>query len=85
MIELKNQLTLQFCLGPVSNYSLFTDFSSVDDFLFMTIQENAGGLRPILNLTFKLKNEKLIPYLNSGNIIIFNYVINRILNYCFIF
>ena len=69
MIVLGNQLTLQFSLGSVSNYSQFTDFIEIEDLKLMAIQENSGGPRPVLTLTFKIKKENIIPYLNNGKII----------------
>lgn len=63
MITLKNQLVLQFSIGP------FTDFISVEDFKGMEIYEHAGGLRPVLLLTFILRNKDILPYLNQGNIV----------------
>lgn len=67
MIVLKNQLALQFSIGPVK------DFIDIEDFQSMEIMKNAGGLRPILNLSFELRKEEVIPYLNKGNIIILSY------------
>lgn len=77
MIVLGNQLALQFSIGPVNNYSLFTDFVKVKNFKYMTIQENAGGPRPILTLEFKIEQEEVIPYINNGNLITLQYGIDE--------
>lgn len=77
MIVLGNQLTLQFSLGSVNNYSQFTDFIEIEDLKLMAIQENSGGPRPVLTLTFKIMREDIIPYLNNGNIITLQYGINE--------
>lgn len=71
MIVLENQLALQFNIGDKS------DFLGIKDFHCMRIAENAGGLRPILNLTFQVSDESIIPFLNSGNIIYLMYGINE--------
>lgn len=70
MITLKNQLSLQFSIGP------HIDFIDVEDFRAMTLIKNAGGLRPILNLSFELKDENVIPFLNKGNILVISYGID---------
>lgn len=67
MITLKNQLVIQFNLGQ------FSDFISLKNFKGMQILENAGGLRPILSISFILERLDLIPYLNQGNIISVRY------------
>lgn len=63
MIKLENQLALQFQIAD------FVDFISIQNFRGMEIIENAGGLRPIMELQFKLENMDMLPYLNQGNII----------------
>lgn len=67
MILLKNQVALQFSLGP------FIDFIDIEDFQAFAVIKNSGGLRPLLKLSFELRNEKIIPYLNKGNIIVVSY------------
>lgn len=74
MITLKNQLVLQFSLGT------FTDFIATEDFVSMEIIEHAGGLRPIINLSFLLKDTKILPYINQGNLITLRYGINKLSN-----
>ena len=71
MIVLGNQLALQFSVGGI------TDFLDIEDFNFMRIAENAGGLRPLFEMNFNVSNEGIIPYLNSGNIISLMYGINE--------
>lgn len=70
MIVIGNQIALQFNIGNIS------DFISIECFHGMRIAENAGGLRPIINLDFQVTHEEVIPYLNSGNIITIMYGIN---------
>ena len=71
MIILGNQLALQFAIGER------TDFLDIEDFHYMRIAENAGGLRPVLNLRFQVQDEEIIPFLNSGNIISLMYGITQ--------
>lgn len=71
MIVLANQLVLQFAIGDQM------DFLSIEDFHYMRIAENAGGLRPIINLTFQVESEEIIPYLNQGNLITIMYGIKE--------
>lgn len=71
MIVLGNQLVLQFNIGDK------TDFLEIEDFHYMRIAENAGGLRPIIDLTFQINDESIIPYMNSGNIIYLMYGIKE--------
>ena len=71
MIVLANQLALQFAIGDE------TDFISIECFRYMRISENAGGLRPIINLTFTVKSEAILPFLNSGNLITIMYGIKE--------
>jgi len=77
MIVLGNQVALQLSIGPANNYSMFTDFVDIEDFKFMTIQENSGGPRPILTLQFKIQQEEVIPYINNGNLITIQYGVNE--------
>ena len=46
MIKLKDHMTLKFSVGD------FDDFISTPNFYGMEIKENAGGLRPVLNIRF---------------------------------
>lgn len=71
MIILGNQLVLQFNIGDK------TDFLDIEDFHYMRIAENAGGLRPIIDLSFQINDESIIPYINSGNIISLMYGIKE--------
>ena len=71
MITLRNQLALQFTVGNI------TDFLDIEDFHYMRIAENAGGLRPLFEMNFTVSNEGIIPYLNSGNIISLMYGVNE--------
>lgn len=71
MIKLENQLALQFQIAH------FVDFISIQNFRGMEIIENAGGLRPIMELQFKLENLEVLPYLNQGNIITLMFGINE--------
>ena len=72
MITIKDQLVLQFNIGE------FTDFIDIKNFKSMEIMENAGGLRPILNITFILQVPQIIPYLNQGNIITIRYGVTNL-------
>lgn len=63
MIILANQLALQFNIGDKS------DFIDIEQFQYMRIAENAGGLRPVIEVSFQVKDDSIIPYLNQGNII----------------
>lgn len=74
MITLKNQLVLQFTLGQ------FTDFIDIKNFMGMEIIEHAGGLRPIINLSFLLTDTRLLPYINQGNLINLRYGITQLSN-----
>lgn len=74
MIVLKNQLVLQFNLGQ------YTDFIDIKDFKGMSIIENAGGMRPVLCVSFLLQKKEIIPYLNQGNIITLRYGIEHLSN-----
>lgn len=71
MIVLGNQLALQFAIADK------TDFISIDKFKYMRIAENAGGLRPILDLTFELTDPDLVNYFNNGNVISLMYGIKE--------
>lgn len=71
MIVLGNQLALQFNIGNK------TDFLEIEDFHYMRIAENAGGLRPIIDLTFQINDESIIPFMNTGNIITLMYGIKE--------
>lgn len=77
MIVLGNQLALQFAIGNKENIFLKQDFLEIEDFQYMRIAENGGGLRPIINLTFQVNHEDVIPYLNTGNIITIMYGIQK--------
>lgn len=72
MIKLDNQLVLQFNIGE------YQDFIQTQDFHRMEIIENAGGPRPILNLTFIIRQEKILQYLNQGNLITLRYGIKEL-------
>ena len=72
MITIQNQIVLQFSIGQ------FADFIAVQDFRGMRIIENAGGLRPILELRFLLTNTEILPYINQGNIISLRYGITNL-------
>ena len=63
MIVLGNQLALQFNIGDM------TDFLDIEDFHYMRIAENAGGLRPILDMHFTVNDTHVLEYINNGNII----------------
>lgn len=63
MITLGNQIAIQFSIGDI------TDFIGIEDFHSFRIAENAGGLRPILNLDFQVNNPAVLPFLNTGNVI----------------
>ena len=63
MITLGNELVLQLSIGP------HTDFIDMEDFKGFRIALNAGGIRPIIDLTFQVNDLDVIPYLNTGNII----------------
>lgn len=67
MLLIKDQICLLFSIGPIS------DFVDSDDFKCMSIIKNAGGVRPIINLSFEVKDEHVIPYLNKGNLITIMY------------
>ena len=71
MIELGNQLALQFAIADK------TDFLDIEDFHYLRIAKNAGGLRPIINLSFQVNEEDIIAYLNNGNIISLMYGIKE--------
>ena len=71
MITLGNQLALQFSIGDI------TDFLDIECFHYMRIAKNAGGLRPLFEMNFKVENEGVLPYLNGGNIISLMYGVNE--------
>ena len=74
MIELSNQIKIQFSIGDK------TDFIQTQDFTGMQILENTGGLKPILQLQFTIVDESIIPYLNQGNLINIRYGIQDLSN-----
>lgn len=63
MIYLENQMTALFSIGDIE------DFITPDNIRAFTLYENAGNLRPIIELKFTLQNKKIINYLNPGNIL----------------
>ena len=71
MILLENQVALKFSVGP------FLDFIDITDFMGMEIKENAGGIRPILAIRFNVNDDKVLPYLNEGNLITLSYGIKQ--------
>ena len=71
MIKVEGQIALQISIGDQS------DFLDAEDFISLDIYENAGGLRPVMELSFVLKRESIIPYLNSGNIVSIMYGITE--------
>ena len=71
MIIIKDQITLLFSIGPVS------DFVDEEDFKSMAIIKNAGGVRPLINLSFEVKNDNIVPYLNKGNLITIMYGVSE--------
>ena len=71
MIKLKDHMTLKFSVGD------FDDFISTPNFYGMEIKENAGGLRPVLNIRFGVLDDTILPYLNKGNIITLSYGIDE--------
>lgn len=71
MILLGNQLALQFNIGGID------DFIDIEDFHYMRIAENAGGVRPIIDVSFEVHDSRIIDYLNSGNIITLMYGVHE--------
>ena len=71
MILIKDQIALQFSIGPKA------DFLNIECFKNMEIIKNAGGVRPLINLAFEIQDEKIMPYLNKGNLINIMYGIQR--------
>lgn len=71
MIKLQDHMTLKFSVGD------FDDFIDTPDFYGMEIKENGGGVRPILNIRFSVNDDKVLPFLNKGNIITLSYGINE--------
>ena len=63
MIKIADQLCCTFTLGEVS------DFIDPNNLVSFRLYETAGNVRPILELSFILEDEKLIKYINQGNIL----------------
>ena len=63
MIKIAEQLCCTFTLGDVA------DFIGPNNIQYFRLYETAGGVRPILELSFILEDEKLIKYINQGNIL----------------
>ena len=72
MIYIKNQLTALFSIGDIE------DFIHPQNIKSFVLYENAGNLRPIIELTFILDNKNLINYLNPGNILKVSFGINEL-------
>ncbi len=72
MITLANQIQIQFSVGS------FSDFITIENFKSMELLENAGGVRPILNVSFQLDDLSILPYLNKGNIITLSFGITAL-------
>ena len=63
MINFCNQFTITFTLGNNK------DFIDAENFKSFNLYYSAGNKRPTMDMQFKLNNDKVIPYLNSGNIL----------------
>lgn len=63
MIKIANQFCCAFSLGDVE------DFIAPSNIISMRLFETAGNIRPILHLSFILEDERLIKYINQGNIL----------------
>ena len=72
MIIIAEQLCCTFTLGDVE------DFIDANNLNFFRLYETAGNIRPILELSFILENEKLIKYINQGNILKVTFGINEL-------
>ena len=72
MIKIAEQLCCTFTLGNVE------DFIDANNLNFFRLYETAGNIRPILELSFILENEKLIKYINQGNILKVTFGINEL-------
>ena len=67
MLIIKDQISLIFSIGP------FKDFVSIEDFKSFAIIKNSGGVRPLITMSFEIKDAAIIPYLNKGNLITIMY------------
>lgn len=72
MIRLENQWCLSLKLGDLE------DFIDAGDFNYLQIKENAGGLRPIMEISFAVTNDKIVSLLNQGNTLRVQYGINKL-------
>ena len=72
MIKIQNQLTFQFSIGDVQ------DFIDPTNLEYFALYEEAGGLRPIIKLSFRLDNAKIASYLNEGSILTVNFGIDEL-------
>ena len=62
-IEVKNQFILQLDLPNKK------DFVAVQDFKELCYYEQAGMMLPAITLTFTVRDESILDYLNSGNLL----------------
>lgn len=63
MIKIGEQMCCSFTLGDQE------DFITPSNLQSFRLFETAGNVRPILEVSFTLENEKLIKYINQGNIL----------------
>ena len=71
MIKLDGAATFQFTLGNIS------DFIDIQNLRSFKLYFAAGGIRPIIEVTFKLTDPRLIGYLSAGNILTVAFGINE--------
>ena len=67
MINFCDQFLITFTLGDQK------DFIKAEDLYSFNLYYVAGNIRPSFDLSFKLQNERVIPFLNSGNILILSF------------
>lgn len=72
MINFCNQFTITFSLGNNR------DFISAENLRSFNLYYAAGNIRPTLDMEFMLENDKIIPYLNQGNILTLSFGSNEL-------
>ena len=71
MIKIDGSATFQFSLGDVY------DFIDIQNLKSFYVYFAAGGFRPLLSMTFKLTEPRLMPFLSSGNILTISFGVDE--------
>ena len=74
MFSVDNQYLVSFSLEGTT---VLKDFIEEEDLLKFTIIEEAGNVLPSFELIFKLRKSSIISYLNEGNVVKFQFGVDK--------